>query len=295
MINIICESKIIITIDTEVGEKAKSISDGFTKFIEGRINNEHYGVYKIIEILDSYNFKAEFFVDVYESKVFGEYNFELLCKNIKNSGHGVQLHTHPSYAYSNEKTNMHQYSLEEQIKIIRDGKNLIKKWIAQEPIAHRAGNYGADNNTLQALNCNGIRIDSSYFHNHPNCKIQLKTINEPVLLNNVLEIPITVFRRGLEIFNFQLPLLKNWYKLDINYLSLKHLKKAVAYFNKKLKYIILFLHSSSFILRDPPYHRNLKPDTATLEKFNKLLDFIKKMDINCILFREILSNFQTFF
>ena len=70
------DTKIIITIDTEVGEKAKHVKEGFEKFVMGKIGNEYYGIPKIVEILDEFNFKAEFFVDVNKYKVFGEEKYE---------------------------------------------------------------------------------------------------------------------------------------------------------------------------------------------------------------------------
>lgn len=70
------DTKLIITIDTEVGEGAKHVKDGFEKFVMGKIGNEYYGIPKIVEILDQFDFKAEFFVDVYEYKFFGEGKYE---------------------------------------------------------------------------------------------------------------------------------------------------------------------------------------------------------------------------
>jgi hypothetical protein len=49
--------KILITIDTEVGEKAKFVEGGYQKFVLGRIEKENYGVPKIVEMLNDYNFK----------------------------------------------------------------------------------------------------------------------------------------------------------------------------------------------------------------------------------------------
>ena len=86
--------KIIITIDTEVGEKAKFVKEGFEKFVMGKIGDENYGVPKIVDILNEHNIKGEFFVDVYEDTFFGKEKYASLCKYLDESGHGVHsIHT----------------------------------------------------------------------------------------------------------------------------------------------------------------------------------------------------------
>jgi hypothetical protein len=276
------KSKILITIDTEVGEKAKSVKDGFDRFILGKKGNEYYGIKKIVEILDDYNFKGEFFVDVYESKCFGEEGFEKLCKYLHEKGHGVQLHTHPSFAYDKKRINMHEYSLDEQITIISHGKELIKKWIGEYPIAHRAGNYGADNNTLKALNKNDLKIDSSFYHMLPNCKIKTSTINEPVWSNGVLEVPVTVFKKYAKIFNIPVIIKSDWVKLDINWLDYRDFTKSIIKLSKECKYIMLFLHSFSFVLDDYPH--SVVVDKNLIMKFKSILGYIKEQDLEVIKF-----------
>jgi len=279
-------AKIIITIDTEVGEKAKYVKDGFEKFILGKIGNQYYGVPKIVEILDDFGFKAEFFVDVYEYNFFGEEKYKNLCNFLHKKGHGVQLHTHPSYAYDINRVNMYEYSLEEQIKIISEGKELIKKWIDEYPIAHRAGNYGANNNTLIALKENNIKIDSSFFYKHDNCKIQLPTINDPILYDGVLEVPITVIKRYPKFLSIPIPIRANWAKLDINWLSYQELKEGLQ--KIKSEYIIFFLHSSSFILRDEFLTGVKDSNNRDLQKFIRLMAFIQDNSYDVIGFAQVI-------
>ncbi|MCW7071762.1 MAG: hypothetical protein OCU12_05510 [Methanophagales archaeon] len=280
-------SKILITVDTEVGEKAKHVKEGFEKFVLGKIGSHYYGIPKIVEILDRFDFKAEFFVDVYEYKFFGERKYKDLCKFLHENVHGVQLHTHPSYAYDPNRINMYEYSLEEQSKIISEGKELIEKWIGKSPIAHRAGNYGANNNTLTALKENNIKIDSSFFYKQNNCKIQLSTINEPIFYNGVLEVPVTVIKKYPKLFRIPVPFKSNWAKLDINWLSKKKLNKSILSLSNKCKYIILFLHSFSFINYDYLNYIFFEKDPNTLEKFINVLEFIKKSKIETILFKDL--------
>jgi len=282
------KSKIIITIDTEVGEKAKNLDIGFEKLVLGQVDNKEWGVPFIIESCDKYGFKAEFFIDVYEYKKFGEENFKQLCQDIDVRGHGVQLHTHPSYAYDKNRRDMYEYSLEEQIQIIKDGKELIKKWIGTYPISHRAGNYGANDDTLIALKENNIFIDSSFFYRHPNSKIQAPTINTPILYKDILQFPVTVVKSFPQRLNIPIPLKINYKKLDINGMSLNELKKSIEQLNGKIEYIILFLHSCSFINRNNNQTIFSKNDDD-IESWLNFLLFISKNKFDIVLFKDIVK------
>ena len=266
--------KIIITIDTEVGEKAKFVKEGFEKFVMGKIGDENYGVPKIVDILNEHNIKGEFFVDVYEDTFFGKEKYASLCKYLDESGHGVSSHTHPDYAYDINRINMHEYSFEEQVRIISDGKGRIKKWIGKYPIAHRAGNYGANNNTLMALKGNNILIDSSYYYGHPNSKIRMSTVNDPLPYNQVMEIPVSIE-------------LKNWFisiidslkhkipnKFDINSMNSQSMRNSIETYHSS--YCIIFLHSSSFISRDQNSIEITGINQTALNAFSDLLDFLLK-------------------
>jgi len=283
------QSKIIITIDTEVGEKAKNFDGGFEKLVMGNINNEFYGVPKIMEIAKNYGFKCEFFVDVYEYKKFGEDNFKNLCQMIDKKAHSVALHTHPSYAYDKDRINMYEYSLEEQIEIIKEGKELIKKWIDKEPIAHRAGNYGANDNTLIALRENGIFIDSSFFYKHPNSKINAPTINTPILYKDILQFPVTVAKNFPTRKGIPIPIKYNFAKLDINSMNKSTIVKAVKRLQGKVEYIILFLHSCSLVKTDHNKLDKFDVNCKAIESFEGVLSFCQDKKINSILFKDIIK------
>jgi hypothetical protein len=64
---------------------------------------------------------------------------------------------------------------------------------APRPVAFRAGNYGANDDTLRALAAIGIRYDSSHCPAFPQTRSRLSLgpeTRDPVLLNGVIEVPI---------------------------------------------------------------------------------------------------------
>ncbi|EPS52535.1 hypothetical protein CFSAN002368_07690 [Clostridium botulinum A1 str. CFSAN002368] len=114
-----------------------------------------------------------YILNVYESKKWEKEGFGRICDNICKRGFDVQLHTHPYWMYDVNREHMHEYSLEEQKTIIKDGIQLLSYYTNEKPVAHRAGAYGANKDTIEALRQNGVKYDFSMFYGHPNCKINL--------------------------------------------------------------------------------------------------------------------------
>jgi len=281
-------AQILITIDTEIGELGKYRPDAFETFIEGKVDGKEVGYKFIMDILDKYNAKGEFFVDVYPYKQIGEDKFANLCKNIVKKGHNVQLHTHPSMAFDRERIHMHQYSLKEQIEILELGKEKIKAWIGKYPIAHRAGGYGINEDTFKALSQVGILHDSSYFYGHGNCKFQCDVKNKPFRVGGIVEIPITVFKRvvnyellGVKFFNR-----KSFQKLDMKYgASVDEIKEVIRRSGED-SVIVLFLHSFNFLRIEYDFRKNkysyIGIDEVNIEGFDRLVSWISEQHMKYI-------------
>lgn len=237
--------KIIITCDTEIGELGVFLNKSFEVFIEAKVEKKEVGYRLINSIAEKYDVKIEHFVDIYPYEKYGENRFSKLCNDILRSGHRLGLHTHPSSKYDKNRKYMHQYSLDEQIEIIRFGKDKIREWTGIDVISHRCGGYGINKDTLKALSKNGIYIDSSYFKDHTNCLLKSRYSNKPHFIGNILEIPVTTYKRQDKLpFNRQRDVTT---KLDIRYGSsvddiIEVIKNAP---NDSV--IILFLHSFNFL------------------------------------------------
>jgi len=274
-------SQVLITIDTEIGELDKYRPDAFEIFVEGKVNDKEVGYKFIMDILDEYGLKGEFFVDIYPYKQIGEDKFASLCQNITKRGHNVQLHTHPSMFFDKERIYMHQYSLEEQINILSLGKEKINEWVGKYPTVHRAGGYGINEDTLNALEEVGIPYDSSYFYGNGNCKFQSNIRNKPFKIGNITEIPITVFEKiiSYDFFGIKIIQRKHFQKLDIRYgATLDEVKNVIINENGKDAIIVLFLHSFNFL--SLPYNFRKKEygkinvNEKIIRKFKSLLKWI---------------------
>ena len=139
---------VLITIDTEFSTHKDDVG------VVGRIDGKDYGVARLVELLDKYHMKATWFIDVYTSKKQYLPAFINTCRKLQDHGHDLQLHTHPNGLYDPKRGSMQDYSLAEQIEIIARGKKIFMEWLGREPFAHRAGDWGANHNTLKALQAN---------------------------------------------------------------------------------------------------------------------------------------------
>ncbi|MCH8290363.1 polysaccharide deacetylase family protein [Candidatus Poribacteria bacterium] len=269
---------IIITIDTEDSQDndvvltAKSEIDSM---IFGRLESGVFGFEKIIEICDSNKVPANFFIDVCEVEKYGDDVWKEICQTIQAHGHEVELHTHPGRLYDYRREHLWEYSLSEQIEILKHGRELIKKWTNEYPVAHRAGAYGINEDTFTALKENDIPIDSSSFYSHPNCKAII-TKNEIVEHNEIIEIPVTIFQRWRQVSlgNHILKQQSSIVKTDIDWATLHELKTYVRQAKANdIRIMNLFMHSYSLLKFDQSC-TNFAPDWEDIEKLDKFLSFV---------------------
>ena len=177
--------KFIITVDVETGELTEPTANNFDTLVRDP-------VLRFAEKLGRHGLKATFFMNVYESFVYGLEPWRSLCKKVSDLSYEVGLHTHPRYFHSSKKKNMWEYSLCQQVSIIQIGKDMLEQFTEQKVASHRAGNYGADIDTLTALRWNDITIDSSLYRGFPECRLSYLANDKPFKWFGVTEIPITV-------------------------------------------------------------------------------------------------------
>ena len=237
--------KIIWTCDTEIGELGNGVENAYDIFVLGKVRGKEVGIHYINETAHKYGATIHHFIDVYQPK----YSRQIIddCERIIADGPRIGLHTHPSLMYG--KRYMYEYSLSEQQKIIEYGQNFFEKHLGYLPNSHRAGGYGADENTIFALESAGIKIDSSYYHNNGYCHLPQMSVNsiQQCCGTNVLEMPVSVF--GIKKTLFGIPIWKNvmWQKLDFRYgASVKDILTVIRRINDDA-IIVLFLHSFNFL------------------------------------------------
>ena len=238
--------------------------------------------------------KATFFVSSLDSCKFGEDVFQSICNEIVAEGHDAQVHTHPVRLFNDGREHLWQYPLDEQRMILKTASEQIKKWTGENPVAHRAGAYGINEETFVALKENGVPIDSSSFYGHPNCKAVV-TKNKIVEHNGIIEIPVTVFRRvrRVKLGNWVLKRQSSFVKTDIDWASLDELKSYVQQAKENdIKAMTLFMHSYSLLKFDQDFTL-FEPDWNDIEKLDRFLNVVANdPEIKVITMKEFYEMYQ---
>ena len=179
----------LITVDTECSSHPGALG------VTGQIGREEVGVRKLAEVFRAHGLRATFFVDVYEAQEPRARLLREACRDLQAAGHDLELHTHPTSGGARTNGQMARHGFDEQVAILRQGQALFREWFGQEPVAHRAGDWAANADTLRALRAVGIPVDSSLFFGWPACALRdgLRPSNRPRMLDGVLEVPPTVF------------------------------------------------------------------------------------------------------
>lgn len=279
-----------ITIDVE-SPQTPLMNGKINKFLmELDYDGIPLGTSFILEELKKQNLHGVFFINVYESAVWGASPVAQLCKKIFELNHEVALHTHPACMFDYKRQHMWQYTKDEQIQIISKGLELIHQWLpGYSVVSHRAGAYGLNEDTMDALFINSIKVDSSMFYKHPNCKVYWNK-NIPEKRNQILEIPITGFYYKFKEMLKGLPFSpsKKFVKTDINWVSIDELYFFVNEAKKhKIDVMNLFMHSYSFARFNKDFTQYV-PNYADMDKLHEFLSLvIKDPDIQVVSMRDL--------
>jgi peptidoglycan/xylan/chitin deacetylase (PgdA/CDA1 family) len=229
--------EIYLTIDTE--------DDYFTQphMLTGEGIGEEYGAYGILEILDRYGLLATWFINVYEAHRHDDpATVERLVKAIHERGHEIALHTHPSDDLDLYTRALYWFDAEQQKQILGYGAGLIEKWTGSHPISFRAGGYVLNDETFEALESLGFRIDSSVFFSSKNNRITPFTVNAVRMRGGIIEVPVTYVPRLQSDGHLE------HRKFDVNWLSGEDLDAVVDRVTEfGIGQAMFMMHSFSFI------------------------------------------------
>jgi hypothetical protein len=279
---------VIITVDVE----SNSEIDLPVQFDAVCTGDVPCGVQEMVTRLEKRGYRATFFLNVYEYKTWGAERMKKMATWLDRSRQDVELHTHPHWAYDANRKYMYEYNLQEQTKIIRDGKDLIKDWTGRDTVAHRAGAYAADTNTLLALTENAVHYDSSLFFGNTNCKLNGLGLrrNGPSMYGPVSELPVTTFQKDAypPLFGTILRPISSVRKYDINWFA--DPGEAIQALDRLLSLegdvLILFLHSYSFI-KSRGSTGHMVADVDAIRIFETILEYVEKKHLTVTTFRDL--------
>lgn len=208
---------VFLTIDTEIWPLSQgwpvkalppdksSFNEEIAAYIYGTTTQGDYGLPFQTHLLKEYGLKATYFVETLFSNRAGVATLTNVVSLIQNHGHEVQLHLHTEWLSeirdpeipTQFKQFIHQSLLDEQTALIRKGVRDLYAAGVQNVQAFRAGNYGANLDTLHALSRNGILYDTSYnpCYLKSGCDIHTnQLLLQPAKIDEIWEFPISYFQ-----------------------------------------------------------------------------------------------------
>jgi len=195
---------VYLTIDTEYAAALAGLgrAENFARSIDCVTPAGSVGIGYQMDLLDRWGHKAVFFVDPMPALVWGVAAIADVVGPIIERGHDVQLHLHTEWLElagadnplgGRIGQNLRDFNFEEQCLLLEYARATLIEAGAPKPVAFRAGNYGANDDTLRALAEIGIGYDTSHCPGlrDGHCRIELDSSHRtPLLRHGVVEVPI---------------------------------------------------------------------------------------------------------
>ena len=200
---------VYLTIDTEYAAHLPGANgtpgtraENFARSITCETPSGAVGILHQMDVMDGYGLKGVFFVDPMPALLWGIAAIEDIEGPIIARGHDVQLHCHTEWLEhacgrltgARVGRNLKDFTLDDQINILEFARDTLVSAGAPMPVAFRAGNYGANDDTLEALAALGIAYDSSHcpaLSGAGGCAISLTSDDRlPRSHNGVIEVPV---------------------------------------------------------------------------------------------------------
>ncbi|MFT3964811.1 MAG: hypothetical protein QM690_02875 [Sphingobium sp.] len=198
-------TRALITIDTELsaGRQARGLDprENWRLSIAGETAAGGFGIHWLMDRMEERGFRGVFFVDPMPALVHGPGIVARIVEPIVARGHEVQVHVHTEWlewakdspVEGRRGGQIGDFTLADQIALIGWARDALAAAGAPAPNAFRAGNYGANDDTLRALARLGLVWDSSYNADYAGrpCRIALSPdIIDPVPAEGIFEAPV---------------------------------------------------------------------------------------------------------
>jgi len=239
-----------------------------------------FGTDLILTELARYQFRATFFVEALCAEHFGIEGLTAVCRELRIAGHDVQLHLHPNFQMpewrnvSNDPPpdNIGMYTVTQQRELLERGMAILSTaGIPRSSIvAFRAGNYGASNNTWQAIAEAGLCVDSSFnlWALGKDCQFVVpgtpNDLFEPV--PGVWELPVSCFAESSGYRPLQITAIS---AAEMRY-ALEHLRRGGA------RAATIVTHPVEFFVVDDHRRRLGRPNHVNISRLRSLLSFLNQ-------------------
>ena len=201
---------VFFTVDTEIWcggweDLEFKFSAAYRRYIYGPTRFGDYGLPFTLKMLNDHGLRGVFFVEPLFATRFGAAPLQEVVGLIQDAGQEVQLHLHTEWVDEalkpllpgvfQKRPNLREFSRADQTKLIGIGVELLHGAGAGAINAFRAGNFGANLDTLLAVGENDLDFDSSYNGALDTSDIApAHLLTQPQSFAGVTEYPVTLFR-----------------------------------------------------------------------------------------------------
>lgn len=201
--------QVMYTVDVEAWPRladwrSTGMSGDLARDIYGATPEGEFGIRYQAERLRDHGLKGVFFIEALMACELGNECLARIVDVIQEAGSEVQLHVHTEWfekmsepLLATRAYNIRELCLEDQKLVIARALDNLRSAGAEHVVAYRAGNFGADFDTLRALHACGLRFDSSYNHAYldKGCGLGMaEMLVQPAEIEGVLEYPVACFR-----------------------------------------------------------------------------------------------------
>lgn len=177
-------------------------ADDFQRDVLGVTRDGEFGIRYQMDALEAEGLKGVFFLEALHALRLGDGFLREMVELVQTRGHEAALHIHPEWlGWMDEhplggRTSrvMKNFSAADQRWMVGRAIRLMLDCGARRVVTFRAGNYGADRNTLRALAAEGVEYDSSYniAFLGKQCGIDVEgPLTRPRKIEGVIEAPIS--------------------------------------------------------------------------------------------------------
>lgn len=207
--------RLILSFDVEIwcngwNRLDEEFPRAFERYVYGHSRSEGGALPKTLEVLRRNGLKAVFFVEPLFAARFGVQHLRKIVELIGSNDQQIELHLHSEWAdeivprplphVDGKRQHLQQLSFADQLTLIRTGLELLAEAGARGVTAFRAGSFGANGDTLRAVEAAGLTFDSSInAASHISVPDLRDTVDlfQPSRIGDLMSLPLTVFRDGL--------------------------------------------------------------------------------------------------
>lgn len=268
-------TQVLVTVDTELSallhQRGLSARANLDSSISGSCAVGSFGIGWQMDQLEARGLKGVFFVDPMPGLLYGEAIIADIVAPIIARGHEVQLHIHTEWlewvadspVEGRQGHDLADFSFEDQVILLGRATAMIERAGAPRPTAFRAGNYGANDDSLRALAALGLIWDSSVNAPYLGGACRISAAPDAIgayRMEGVIELPVAgLFDQGQSVRPAQ-----------ICALSSAEMKAALTHAAREDHgAFVIVTHSFEMLSRD-----RSRPNRAVMRRFEAMCDVI---------------------